>query len=174
MVAISIAKALIEKRDDKHLKLISLERCFWTKSLFYSMGFVLNLILNGARKEEELLFHHKIPYSIILNINQTPLKYAPVSTRTLAEKNSKHVSISGLSDKQVITATIGITFTNTYLPVQLIYGGNTSQSFPKFSFPDSFSLSANPKHFSNTAESLKLLEEIIITYLDTEQEKLRV
>ena len=136
-----------------------------------------------GRGKRELLFHHeimskvqkyKIPYSIILNIDQIPSKYASVSTRTLAERNSKHVSISGSSAKQAITATFGITFINTFLQMQLIYGGKASQSFPKFNFPDSFTLSVNLKHFSNTAESLKLLKDIIIPYLDTEREELRV
>ena len=58
--------------------------------------------------------------------------------------------------------------------MQLIYGEKTSQSFPKFNFPDSPSHSANPKHFSNTAEYLKLLKDIIIPYLYTEREKLWV
>ena len=48
--------------------------------------------------------------------------------------------------------------------MQLIYGGKTSQSLSKFNFPDSF---------SNTAESLKFLEDIIIPYLNT-GEKLEV
>jgi len=33
-------------------------------------------------------------------------------------------------------------------------------------------LSANPKHFSNTEESLKLLDEIIIPYVKRERTKL--
>ena len=76
------------------------------------------------------------------------------------------------SDKQAITATLGITFTCTFIPVKLIYGEKTSQSFPKLNFPCSFSLSENPKHFRSTVESLKLLKDIIIPYLDPELEKL--
>ena len=49
--------------------------------------------------------------------------------------------------------------------MQLIYSGKTQQSFPKFDFRNSFSLSANPKHFSNTEESIKLLDGIIISYV---------
>ena len=61
-------------------------------------------ITEGAQKEAELIFHHeivskvekhKIPHSMVINIDQTPSKYAPVSSRTLAARNSKHVSISG-------------------------------------------------------------------------------
>ena len=188
VVAIATATALIEKSDDEHLKVIDLDRSSWAKSLFRRMGFVKRAattarpeIPAGARKEAELLFHHeivskvekhKIPHSMIINIDQTPSKFAPVATCTLAEKNSKHISIFGSSDKKAITATFGITFTNKFLPMQLIYGGKTSQSFPKFKFPESFSLSANPKHFSNTEESLKLLKDIIIPYVNSERTKL--
>ena len=188
VVAIATAEALIEESDNEHLKLIDLDRCFWAKIIFHSMGFVKRAtttsrpeIPDRARKEAELLFHHeilskaeksKISYSMILNIDQIPSKYAPISTRTLAERNSKLVNISRSSNKQAIIAIFGITFTNTFLPMQLIYRGKTSQSFPKFDFPDSFGFSVNPKQFSNTAESLKLLEHIIIPYLNTEREKL--
>ena len=92
----------------------------------------------------------------------------------MAEKNSRHVHIAGFSYKQAITATFGITHSNDFLPMQLIYGGKTAQSFPKFKFPKSFSLSANPKHFSNTNESLKLLDEIIIPYVETERKRLNL
>ena len=43
-----------------------------------------------------------------------------------------------------------------------IYGGKTLQSLPRYQFPQSFSLNVNPKNYSNTTESLKLLNEIII------------
>ena len=109
-----------------------------------------------------------------MNINQTSSKLAPTSRHTLAKKNSKHVSIAGSSYKQAITATFGITFSNEFLPMQLIYGGKTQESFPKFDFPDSFSLSANPKHFSNTDESIKLLDDIIILYVKCERSKLGI
>ena len=58
--------------------------------------------------------------------------------------------------------------------MQLIYGGKTSQSLPKFKFPESFALSANPKHFSNTTESLRLLNKIIIPYVKKERERLKL
>ena len=63
---------------------------------------------------------------------------------------------------------------NKFLPMQLAYVGKSAQSLPKFKFPESFSLSANPKHFSNTAKSLKLLDEIIIPYDKSERERLKL
>ena len=55
--------------------------------------------------------------------------------------------------------------------MQLIYGGKTSQSLPRYRFSKGFCLSFNPKHFSNTNESIKFLKEIITLYV-VEQRKL--
>ena len=49
--------------------------------------------------------------------------------------------------------------------MQLIYGGKTNQRLPRFKFPESFSLSVNPKHYSNTLESIKIIDEVIINSL---------
>ena len=56
--------------------------------------------------------------------------------------------------------------------MQLIYGGKTKQSLPRFKFPNVFSLSCNPKHFSNAMESIKLISEIIIPYVQSQHKEL--
>jgi len=188
VVAIAVATALISKSNDESLKSLNLERTNWAKSLFKRMGFVKRCattgkppIPDGAKKEAGLLFHHQIvkfvedhdiPPSLILNFDQTPLKFAPVSSQTLAKQGTKHVNISGVTYRKALTATFGITLSNEFLPIQLIYGGKTVQSLPKVNFPESFSLSVNEKHFSNTEESLKLIEEIINPYVQKERKRL--
>ena len=138
-------------------------------------------IPNGIKKEAELRFihgivHHietnKIPESVVLNIDQTPLKYVPCGKTTMAEKSSRTVPINGVSDKRMITATFTISLDGKFLPIQLIYAGKMERSIPKIKFPKSFSLSANPTHFSNETESLKLMKEIVIPYFQTERKKL--
>ena len=130
-------------------------------------------IPEGARKEIEYLFLHdivsnveeyNIPTSLIVNIDQTPIKYGPVGSESLAENGVKNVAIEGSADKRTITGTFGISKSGVFLPMQLIYGDKITQSIPKFKFPKQFSLSANPKHFSNTEESLKYIREIIKPY----------
>ena len=154
------------------------------------MGFVKRACTNarpeipkGARKEAELIFHHEItsllerysiPPRLVVNIDQTPLKYTLVSSWTMTTKNSKHVYMAGFCYKQTITGTFGMTLSNKFLPMQLIHGGKIAQSLPKLKFPESFSLSANPKNFSNTTESLKLLDKIIIPYVKNERERLKL
>ena len=138
-------------------------------------------ISEGAKKEAEFTFLHrivsnvekyKIPNSMILNFDQTSLKYALCSQQTLAPKNSKHVAISGTSNKKVITGTFVITLDGHCPPFQLSYGGKTTRSLPKFKFPKELSLSGNEKHFCNTQESLKILREIVIPYLTTTGENI--
>ena len=75
-----------------------------------------------------------------------------------------------VDDKRSITATFSITLSGKFFPIQLIYGGKTSQSVLRYQFPQGFSLSVNEKHFSNTNEYIKLLNEIIVPYVKKERE----
>ena len=64
-----------------------------------------------AKNEAALILQHQIvdlveKYQIaslmLINIDQTPLKYAPVSNQTMVQKRSKHVTIEGSSYKNAI------------------------------------------------------------------------
>ena len=105
-----------------------------------------------------------------MNLDQTPLKFVPVSHHTLAKKGTKSVAIAGSSDKRSITGTFTITLGGKFLPLQLIYGGKTKQGLPRFKFPQSFSLSTSPKHFSSTEESLKIINEVILPYVEEKRD----
>ena len=91
-------------------------------------------IPEGARKEAELLYLHnivtivekyEIPHSLIINLDQTPLKYIPAMNHTMAKQNSKSVSIAESSDKRSITGTFTITLCGHFLPMLLIYKRKT-------------------------------------------------
>ena len=138
-------------------------------------------IPQGARKEAELLYLHsivmivkkyKISHSVTMNLDQTPLKYIPAMNHTMAKQNSKSVSIAGSSDKRSITGTFTITLNDYFLPMQLIYGGKTKQSLSRFKVPNGFSLSCSPKNFSNAMESNKLINDIIIPYVQSQHKEL--
>ena len=61
----------------------------------------------------------------------------------------------------MITATVSITITGGFLPIQLICGGKTKKSIPAVSFQSDFVISANEKH-STEREALNMLENVII------------
>ena len=63
-------------------------------------------------------------------------------------------------------------YVSDILPLQLIYGGNTWQHLHRFKFPEYFLLSVNLKHFSNTAEPIKHINEIGLPYVNKQREKL--
>ena len=51
--------------------------------------------------------------------------------------------------------------------------GETLKRLPNFEFPDSFSLSVNPKLFSNTQESVKVVTEIVVPYVENQRKELQ-
>ena len=59
-----------------------------------------------------------------------------------------------------------------FLRLQLIYGDKTNQTLPRYQFPGDFSLSVNPKHYSNEKESLKLIDEIVFPYVTEKRQRL--
>ena len=117
-----------------------------------------------------LVDDHNVPDSLILNLDQTKLKYIPSANHTLAKKGSKSIGIAGSNDKRCITGTFTVSLKGGFLPMQLIYGGKTNQSLPRFKFPESFSLSENPKHYSNTLESIKVIDEVKTPYVNAQRE----
>ena len=186
-IVIAAAKAFASRSNDPSVRNIVLGET-WAQSLFRRMGYKRRFgttskvpISNKARNEIELIFMHEIvqkvekyniPHSQILNADQTPSKYVPTACYTLAEKNSKSVPIAGGADRRAIPATFVEMLDCNFLPLQLIYGGKTSQSSPKIQFPTGFGLSANPSHYSNTEESIKLLKEIVVPYVEKIRAKL--
>ena len=49
----------------------------------------------------------------------------------------------------------------SFSPIQFIHNGKSERSLVRVKFPGSFMLSTNEKHFSNTHESLKLLDDSV-------------
>ena len=56
--------------------------------------------------------------------------------------------------------------------MQLTYKGKTNESQLKVTFLEEFSLCANKKNYSNEKESLKFLDEFILSYIQREQKNL--
>ena len=140
-------------------------------------------IPSGAKNETQLPFNHSIvkkvndksiPESLILNFDQTPSKFVPVASTTLAERNSKQVVIKGSDDKRAITATFTIPLDGQLLGMQLIYGGKTNQSLPRFDFLTNVSLSVNKKHYTNEEESMKFIKKILVPYIESKRDQLNL
>ena len=100
-----------------------------------------------------------------------PSKYVTVGRTTMAPKNLTRVDLAGSVPKRSITLTLRVTLDGKILPFQIIYGSKTDQSLPKITFPAKFSASVNGKHYINTEEVIKYLQEIVIPYANGETKK---
>ena len=65
----------------------------------------------------------EIPPELIINFNQTGLKYDPISGWTMEKEGSKKVPNIGLGDKHQITGVFAGKMFGVFLPAQLIYKG---------------------------------------------------
>ena len=179
-IAIATARALIARNPQYNLGHVKIDSSL-AQSLFRRMGFKRRMrttgklkILEGARKQAKLFYlrdisileKHDIPSHFVMNLDQTSLKYVPAMNHTMAKKNSSSVPIIRWSDNRSMTGTFIVTLDGQLLPIQLIYRGKMLKSLPNFEFPDSFSLSENPKHFRNTQESIKVVMEIAVPYIE--------
>ena len=178
--AVSTAKTLIRRHPNLVGK-IDLGKSGWAKNLLSTNGnhnqksyfFKVDDTSASAKKEAELLFHHAlvektkkrfIHYSIVINFDQTPSKFVPVASTTLAKRNTKQVYVKG-------STTFTVTLEGRFLGMQLICG-KTHQSLPNFKFPKKFSLSVNPKHYNNETKSIQFINEILVPYIQQKREKL--
>ena len=131
----------------------------------------------GAKKKQHysrivnIIEKHNIPKSLVLNSDKIPSKYVTVGRTTMAPKNSTRVGLAGSTDKRSITLTLTVTLDEKILPFQIIYGGKTDQSLPKMTFPEKFNANVNEKHYSNTEEVIKHLQEIVIPYINEERKR---
>ena len=94
---------------------------------------------------------------LIINIDQTPSKFAATDNVTIAAKGEKHISCAGATDKTAITVTLSESLDGHILPFQLIYTRKTQRSLPNVTFPDGFCLAYNQKHWSNETETIRLI-----------------
>ena len=134
-------------KDPHDVGQVDFDSSRWAKSLFFRMNFVKRRktsskegILDVAQKEIQLLYFHDIvskvekcdiPSALVVNINQTSLKYAPVGNEIMTAKGEHFVTIERSADKRSITGTFSILFDSNFFPMQLIYGGSATQILPR-------------------------------------------
>ena len=116
-----------------------------------------------------------IPHELILNWDQTGLKIVPSTSWTMEKKGTKRVELVGIDDKRQITAVFVCSLAGDFLPLQVIYAGNTNGCLPKYSFPDEWHATYTPNHWANenTMEDYVNLI-IILPYVQIKRMKLNL
>ena len=181
-ILIAAATGMLQVRDPAALECngghIVLKKG-WAKYFLEKMQFVKRkattkakpAILNFEEIKHQYLIDIKavvemaeIPNDLIINWDQTAIKYVPVSQWTMERVGSKRVEIAGLDDKRKITAVFAGSLTGDFLPVQLIYQEKTEKCYPAFSFPENWHITCTPSHWCNEQTMLDYIGKIIIPY----------
>ena len=159
----------------------------WARSILRSMDWVKRKATTGKVEpstqflaEEKFTFQkaistyvydYDIPTDLIINLDQTPLSYVSPGKYTFNMKRAKHVAINGVDDKRQITATFAVSVSGDFLPMQLIYAGDTKRCLPKFPFPRSFHVTYTKNHWSNQVKVTEHFEKVIFPFLDQIKER---
>ena len=113
-----------------------------------------------------------ISLELILNWDQTDIRLVPSSSWTMERKGSQSVQLTGANDKRQITAVLCGSILGDFLPLQLIYKGSTTRCHPSYEFPEDWSITHSPKHWSNENTMLQYINDIIYPYVKNVRERL--
>ena len=177
-IALGVGKGIVKNSSSHYKDVVPTKD--WAKYLMTRMGLVKRRASTAAKtsienfEEVRKLFIHEvktvvdleeIPPDLIMNYDQTGIKYIPTSSWTLEKEGSKRVEIVGKDDKRQITAVLGCSMSGSILPFQLIYEGKTPRCFPNVEFPKDWDITCNPTHWSNETTMLSYLEKIVFPYV---------
>ena len=114
----------------------------------------------------------EIPGDMVINWDQTAIKYIPLSDWTMAEKGSKRVEVFGIDDKRQITATFAASLTGSFLLIQLVYAGKTSRCHPAVEFPEGWHITHTPNHWCNEQTMITYIQIVIVPYMTEKRRQL--
>ena len=144
----------------------------WAKRLLSRMGLVKRKATTTVKTTVEVFEDLKvqfltnietvsmledIPKDLVINWDQTAVKFGPFSNWTQEVKGTKQVEIAGTDNKRQITATLTVTASGEMLPAQIIYGGKTPSCLSSVDFPKGWHITFTPNHWAN--------EETMVAYV---------
>ena len=157
-IAIATATGVVRKRDKMSLKenggSLHLTKN-WATSILYRMGSVKRRGNTKCKVSVEqfemvkkqyltdikaVIEMQEIPPELVINWDQTGIKFVPVSSWTMDQKGAKRVEIAGVDNKRQITAVFAASAIGEILPFQVIYQGKTSACLPKVKLPDEWNM----------------------------------
>ena len=116
----------------------------------------------------------EIPNSLVLNWDQTAVRYVPVSSWTMEKVGAKRVEIIGSDERRQMTALFTVSMAGDFLAPQLIYQGKPVKCHPKVNFPPDWSVTHTETHWSNESTTLEYITKILIPYLERKRKELEL
>ena len=114
----------------------------------------------------------EIPNDLVVNWDQTAIKYIPLSNWTMDKEGSKRVEVIGIDDKRQITATFAASLSGNFLSVQLVYEGKTTKCHPAVEFPEGWHVTHTPNHWCNEETMVAYIESVIVPYMAQKRRQL--
>ena len=121
-----------------------------------------------------IIAKYEIPADMIINWDQTGVKYIPVASWTMEREGSQKVEIVAKDDKRQITAVLAGSLKGDFLPLQIIYEGKTSRCLPAVKFPPDWHGTFSENHWSNEETMRDYLVKVLIPYIQEKRKNLQL
>ena len=109
---------------------------------------------------------YNIPDCLILNWDQTGIKFVPTGDWMMAAEGSRMVEMAGLGNKRQIIATFMVSLYDILLPMQLLYQEKTDHSHPRYAFLEGFDIFHSPNHWANEETCFRYFNQTFIPYIE--------
>ena len=114
----------------------------------------------------------EIPDDMVLNWDQTAIKYIPLSNWTMDKEGCKRVEVVGIDDKRQIMTTFAASLSGNFLPMQLVYEGKTTKCHPAVEFPEGWHVTHMPSHWCNEETVIEYIKSVIVSYMTQKRKQL--
>lgn len=121
-----------------------------------------------------LVHTYKIRPELIINFDQSGIKYVPASSYTYEQIGAERAAVDGHDDKRQFTIVVSSTLNGELLPLQVILEGKSELSLPRPSklghawtekLKDSgWHLTFSDNHWSNQQTMVQFIEQIVVKY----------
>ncbi len=127
----------------------------------YQLAMRYRFIRNLSKKIQR----HNTPACLIMNCDETAVKFSNPLSWTLDEGNSTHVRVAGGQDKRQITCVLACTATGILLPGQLIYEGSTRRCEARAdTLPDGLIATHTQSHWANGHTFRHFIRDVIVPH----------
>jgi len=116
----------------------------------------------------------KLPTYLILNWDQTGIKYVSVSEWRMDKHGSKKIEITGAGDKCQITTVFSGTLSGIFLPLQIIYKGKMKGCLSSVDFPEDWHIIFTQNHWANESTVKDCISKVIVSYVANKKKELKL
>ena len=145
---------------------------------------ITQILTDAALRLVSTISQHNVSIFLIVNSDQTGVRYSAGAIETYAPTGSKQVEAVGKDEKRAFTLMVGISMSGEVLPFQVVYTGKTSGSLPTSDAPNytkatkelkfHFEYSGNDTYWSTMATMQSYVTNILAPYFESHRKQLNL